>query len=161
VAAPKRVLTPRNAAWAVLRRPERKGAEDRALPAELREHLCVLDEAIGLAKEFAALVRGREPERLDPWLQRAQDGAVALLRRFARRLSADYDAVRAAVTLDWSNGPIEGQISRLKMMKRTLYGRVGLDLDLARPQASACGTIIKSCQEPVLWGGPGLSTICS
>lgn len=43
-------------------------------------------------------------------------------------MSADYDAVRAAVTLDWSNGPVEGQINRLKMLKRTMYGRAGLDL---------------------------------
>jgi transposase len=99
LAAPKRVLTPHTAAWAVLRRPERRGAEDRTLVAGLREHSCALDEAVELAEDFAALVRGREPQRLDPWLQRAQSGAVAPLRRFAKRLSTDYDAVRAAVTL--------------------------------------------------------------
>ena len=128
VAAPKRVLTPRTAAWTVLRRPERRGAQDRALLAGLREHSRALDEAIGLAEEFAALVRGREPERLDPWLQWAQDSAVAPLWRFAKRLSADYDAVRAAVTLAWSNGPAEGQINRLKTIKRQMYGRASLDL---------------------------------
>ena len=47
---------------------------------------------------------------------------------FAKRLSADYEAVRAAVTLSWSNGPVEGQINRLKMLKRTMYGRAGLTL---------------------------------
>ena len=128
MAAPKRVLTPRTAAWVVLRRPERRSAEDRALLTGLREHSRVLNEAIGLAEEFAALVRGREPERLDPWLQWAQDSAVAPLRRFAKRLSADYDAVRAAVTLAWSNGPAEGQINRLKTIKRQMYGRASLDL---------------------------------
>ena len=50
------------------------------------------------------------------------------LRRCAKHLSIDYDAVRAAVTLDWNNGPVEGQINRLKMLKRTIYGRAGLDL---------------------------------
>jgi transposase len=82
----------------------------QALLAGLREHSRVLSEAIGLAEEFTALVRGREPKRLDPWLQRAQNGAIPSLQRFAKRLSTDYDAVRAAVTLDWSNGPVEGQI---------------------------------------------------
>jgi transposase len=128
VAAPKRVLTPRTAAWLVLRRSEHRDAEDQALLAGLREHSGVLDEAIELAEEFAALVRGREPERLDPWLQRAQNGAVPSLRRFAESLSADYKAVRAAVTLDWSNGPVEGQINRLKTIKRQMYGRANLDL---------------------------------
>src|SRR5690348_12819406 len=54
--------------------------------------------------------------------------ALQPLRRFAKHLSADYDAVRAAVTQGWSNGPVEGQINRLKMLKRTMYGRAGLDL---------------------------------
>jgi transposase len=126
--APRRELTPRTAAWAVLRREERRSAQDREVLAELRRYNPELDEAIALAEEFAALVRGRQPERLDPWLQRAQHGTAVSLRRFAKRLSADYEAVRAAVTLDWSNGPVEGQINRLKMLKRTMYGRAGLDL---------------------------------
>src|SRR4051812_2904299 len=62
VAAPRRVLTPRTAARAVLRRPERRDEEDRALLAGLRRHSPDLDRAIGLAEEFAALVRGRKPE---------------------------------------------------------------------------------------------------
>ena len=126
--APRRELTPRTAAWTVLRREERRSAQDREVLAELRQYNPELDEAIALAEEFPALVRRREPERLDPWLQRAQNSTLVSLRRFAKRLSADYDAVRAAVTLGWSNGPVEGQINRLKMLKRTMYGRAGLDL---------------------------------
>src|SRR3954447_4922340 len=125
---PHRELTPRSAAWTVLRREERRSTQDREMLAELRQYNPELDQAIGLAEEFAALVRRREPERLDPWLQRVQDSTVVSLRRFAKRLSADYEAVRAAVTLGWSNGPVEGQINRLKMLKRTMYGRAGLDL---------------------------------
>jgi transposase len=128
VAAPKRVLTPRTATWAVLRRPERRSKEDRALLAELRGRSPILDAAVGLAEEFAGLVRERKPERLDPWLKAAQDGPVAALRRFAKRLQDDDGAVRAAVTLDWSNGQTEGQINRLKALKRQMYGRAGLDL---------------------------------
>src|SRR3954463_610769 len=121
-------LTPRSAAWTVLRREERRSTQDREVLAELRQYNPELDQAIELAEEFAALVRRREPGHLDPWLQRAQDGTVVSLRRFAKRLLADYNAVRAAVTLGWSNGPVEGQINRLKMLKRTMYGRADLDL---------------------------------
>jgi len=128
VAAPKRVLTPRTAAWAVLRWPERRSAEDRALLAALRGRSPGLDAAVALAEGFAALVRGRRPELLDPWLKAAQDGPVAGLRRFAKRLLADEGAVRAAVTLGWSNGQTEGQINRLKMLKRQMFGRAGFDL---------------------------------
>ena len=56
-------------------------------------------------------MRGREAESLDLWLQRVQDSAVPALLRFAKRLSSDYDAVRAAVTLAWSNGQVDGQIN--------------------------------------------------
>ena len=65
-------------------------------------------------------------------MQRAQDGTVVLLRRFVKRLSADYEAVRAAVTLGWSNGPVEGHVNRLKTIKRQMYGRAGFDLLRAR-----------------------------
>ncbi len=58
---------------------------------------------------------------------KAQDSAVPALQRFAKRLSSDYDAVRAAVTLAWRNGQVEGQINRLKTIKRQMYGRAGFD----------------------------------
>jgi transposase len=128
LAAPRKVLTPHTAAWLVLRRPEKRSAEDQALLADLRRHAPELDEAVTLAETFAGLIRDRTPERLDPWLQQAHDSRIARLRGFAKRLSADYDAVRAAVMLDWSSGQTEGQINRLKTIKRQMYGRASLDL---------------------------------
>jgi transposase len=98
------------------------------LLTELRQHNPELDEAIALAEAFIGLVRDRTPDRLDPWIQQAWGSSLRQLRSFAKQLSADYEAVRAAATLDWSNGPVEGQINRLKMLKRTMYGRAGLDL---------------------------------
>ena len=120
VAAPKQVMTPRTAAWTVLRPPDRRDGDEAGLLARLRAAAPILAEAVKLAEEFAALVRGRKPELLDPWLQRAQDSAVPALQRSAKRLSSDYDAVRAAVTLAWSNGQVEGQINRLKTIKRQM-----------------------------------------
>ncbi len=116
-------LTPRAAAWGVLRKQP-----DTAITAQLLELDPAAAEAVSLSREFAALVRERRPEGLDAWLVRAQEGAAAALRRFAKRLLADYDAVRAAMTLDWSNGQVEGQINRLKTLKRQMYGRASLDL---------------------------------
>jgi transposase len=128
VAAARRVWTPRTAAWLVLRRVEKCSAADQEWLAALRRHAPELDEAVALAEEFTALLRERAPDRLDAWLQRAQNSTVPPLRGFAQHLWADYDAVRAAVTLDWSNGQTEGQINRLKTIKRQMYGRAGLDL---------------------------------
>jgi transposase len=128
VAAARRVWTPRTAAWLVLRRVEKRSAEDQAWLAELRRYGPELDEAVALAEEFTGLLRARAPDRLDPWLQRTESSTVQQLRGFAKHLWADYDAVRAAVTLDWSSGQTEGQINRLKTIKRQMYGRAGLDL---------------------------------
>jgi transposase len=127
-AAPRHVLTPRTAAWLVLRRVEKRSAEDQALLTELRHHAPQLDEAVALAEEFIGLVRDRASEGLDPWLQRAEGSAVRQLRGFAKRLWADHDAVCAAMTLEWSSGQTEGQINRLKALKRAMYGRAGVGL---------------------------------
>ena len=131
------MLTPRTAAWTVLRPPDQRGSEEKALLARLGETAPMLAMAVTLAEEFAALVRGRKPKRLDPWLQRAQDSAVPALQRFAKRLSSDYDAVRATVTLAWSNGQVEGGINRLKLLKRTMYRRASYDLLRCRVLAAA------------------------
>jgi transposase len=86
---------------------------------------------VALARDFARLVRQRQPAQLDPWLTCAATSSLPPFRRFARGLRADYSAVQAAVTLPWSQGPIEGHINRLKMLKRQMFGRARLDL-LAR-----------------------------
>src|SRR5262249_56644736 len=77
---------------------------------------------------LAALVRPRQPERLEGWLTRATTSAGAALQRFAHGLRDDYAAVKAGLTLPWSNGPVEGHINRLKMLKRQMFGRAHLDL---------------------------------
>jgi transposase len=128
VIVPAQSLTPRAVAWLVLCRPEKRTVAAGAVLDRLRAHCPTLREIIEIAETFADLVRNRAPERLDPWLRRVQDGPVAALRRFAEGLLADDDAVRAAVTLPWSNGSAEGQINRLKMLKRQMYGRAGIDL---------------------------------
>jgi transposase len=95
--------------------------------AHLTEHAS-LAEAITLAQDFAGFVRQRQPARLDSWLARAATSALAPFRRFAKGVRADYAAVKAGVTLPWNQGPIEGQINRLKLLKRQIFGRARLDL---------------------------------
>src|SRR5436309_4451064 len=121
-------LTPRRATWLVLRREEtRRDAEAQQL-AQLHAQSAEVAEAIDLAQDFTHLVRQRQPEHLDPWLERASTSALEALRRFAHGLRDDYAAVKAGVTLPWSSGPVEGHINRLKMVKRQMFGRARLDL---------------------------------
>ena len=120
--------TPRQTAWLVLRRPERRDAADAHQLAQLMAQQAELAEAVTLARDFAALVRIRQPDCLDGWLARATTSVLSGLRRFAQGLHDDYEAVKAGATLPWSNGPVEGHINRLKLVKRQMVGRARLDL---------------------------------
>jgi transposase len=71
------------------------------------------------------MARARQGERLDAWLAEAERCAVPALGRFAAGLRHDLDAVQAGLSEPWSNGQTEGQIHRLKLLKRQMYGRAG------------------------------------
>jgi hypothetical protein len=85
-----------------------------------------------LAMRFRGLLMGSSIEKLDVWLQDAQLSGVYAMHRFARAVRQDIDAVRNAVLEPWSNGQTEGQINRLKTIKRAMYGRAGIELLRAR-----------------------------
>jgi transposase len=121
-------LTPRGTAWLVLRRPETRTPDEEQHLALLTAQQAELAEAVTLARDFAELVRTRQPERLDGWRARATASIGSTLQRFAQGLRDDYAAVKAGVTVPWSNGPVEGHINRLKLLKRQMFGRAHLDL---------------------------------
>jgi transposase len=121
-------LTPRRATWLVLRRETKRTEAEAQQLTQLHAQSPAVAEAIDLAQDFAALVRQRQPERLDPWLKRATTSAVDAVQRFAAGLYEDYEAVKAGVPLPWSTSPVEGHINRLKMLKRQMFGRARLDL---------------------------------
>ena len=105
------------------------------LPDADREYLRVLKDlnqevaaAYEMAQGFVRMLRGRHPEMLDGWLQEALSSVSPELRGFAEGLHADHDAVRAALCEEWSNGQVEGQINRLKLLKRQMYGRASFAL---------------------------------
>jgi transposase len=85
-----------------------------------------------LAEGFASLVRGHRPTGLAAWLERAERGGAPELRSFAGRLRQDEAAVHGGLELEWSNGPTEGHVNRVKLVKRSTYGRAGFDLLRAR-----------------------------
>jgi transposase len=111
----------------VLRREEQRSATEAEQLAALRAQQAKIAKAINLAQDFARLVRQRQPEQLDPWLESAASTLEAL-QRFAKEFCEDYDAIKAGVTLPWSTSPVEGHINRLKMLKRPMFGRARLDL---------------------------------
>jgi transposase len=83
----------------VLRREEQLSAAEAEQLAASRAQQAEIAEAINLAQDFARLVRQRQPEQLDPWLQPAAASTLEALQRFAKELCEDYDAVKAGVTV--------------------------------------------------------------
>jgi len=73
-------------------------------------------------------VRTQDQAALAPWVEQAEQSGVAELRGFATGLRRDWAAVEAALRLPWSNGQTEGQITKLKLLKRSAYGRASLEL---------------------------------
>ncbi len=69
-----------------------------------------------------------EGEKLDEWLAEVDASEAAVMRRFAKGLKKDLSAVRAGLTESWSNGPVEGFIHKLKLIKRSMYGRASFGL---------------------------------
>jgi transposase len=96
------------------------------------DQICQMDADIArahaLSEAFLAIVRERRGADLDAWMAEAISSGIAELARFARGLQDDLPAVTAGLTLEWSNGVTEGQIHRLKLVKRQGYGRAGFAL---------------------------------
>ncbi|AYG64068.1 transposase (plasmid) [Rhizobium jaguaris] len=86
----------------------------------------------GLAMRFNGILRSGRSQALDEGIDDAVDTEFTAIMRFASVLRRDTDAVKNAIELPWSNGQAEGQINRLKMLKRAMYGRAGPELMRAR-----------------------------
>ena len=98
---------------------------DRRFVAALLERSPAIATAVDLVSRFVTMVKDQVADALDGWLREAEASALA---PFAAGLRRDEDAVRAALTEPWSNGQVEGQVNRLKVIKREMYGRAGFDL---------------------------------
>ena len=74
------------------------------------------------------MVKDRQAEGLDSWLIQAENSSIPEFVRLAASFRNDYAAVQAGLMSPWSNGQVEGQVNRLKLIKRQMFGRAGFDL---------------------------------
>ena len=93
-----------------------------------------------MAQAFRDLFRDRKADGLDPWLNNAQASGIPELQGFAAGIQRDHDAVVAGIEEVWSNGQVEGQVHRLKLLKRQMYGRSGFRLLRRRVLPFKAGT---------------------
>lgn len=121
-------LSSRQATWVVLQKPETRSAEDQCLLTLLQQAHPQVKVACALAQAFAQMIRTRSASALEPWLKEAHESGVPELRTFATGMRRDQAAILAALTYEWSQGQVEGQVNRLKLIKRQAYGRAEFDL---------------------------------
>lgn len=120
--------SPRQARWWLTLPSERLSASQRRFVEVLVRDNHRVRTAQRLAVAFGCVLRGRNAAALDGWLVEAGACEVAEYRDFAEGLQRDAVAVRAAITSPWSNGQTEGQVNKIKMLKRQMYGRASVDL---------------------------------
>ena len=113
--------------WLLLKHTKQLEPEELQRREQLLMHP-VLSQTKQLAQDFQRIVRERHSETLNSWLKTCEAAEIPELANFALGLRQDYWAVRAAVSSVWSNGQTEGQVNRLKLLKRQMYGRANFDL---------------------------------
>lgn len=121
--------SPRSIAWALVRPAGEEETEQQKVARLFRDACPEINQGVLLTKQFQQLVTDRCASDLEDWIARSVDvGAPAEIRRFAAGLKPDLAAVKASLSLPWNNGQTEGQVNRLKRIKRQMYGRANFDL---------------------------------
>jgi transposase len=118
---------PRHLAWMLLRDSEQLDEQEEQILAFIRQER-IIHQAYTLAQQFVAMVQNRQGEYFDTWLQDCKTSDIPDVQTFAEGLQKEYAAVKAALTYPYSNGPVEGNITKLKFIKRSLYGRGNFEL---------------------------------
>lgn len=119
--SPATRASPRHVAWLLLKEPQ----DARNFIEELYRRSPQIDRCARLAREFCRMIRERD---VAAWPRWREEATTTVFANFAKRLGQDEAALLAALEQPWSNGPVEGQIHRLKLIKRSMYGRAKFDL---------------------------------
>lgn len=113
--------------WVLIKEPAKLTDDEKAILKWVQQDPSV-KKLSTLIQQFTTMFRERQVNVLDNWLEACRQSSIACLSSFARGLQNDYAAVRAALENEWSNGQVEGQVNRLKFIKRQMYGRANFDL---------------------------------
>ena len=125
---PEEAFSVRRIIWLTLSRPEELAAEQRQVLAQVCSLSASVATALRQAQTFVKLLRQKQVDALDGWLESAKASSIRELRQFAQGIERDHAAVEAALSRSESNGQTEGHVTRLKLIKRQMYGRAKFDL---------------------------------
>jgi transposase len=116
------------ATWLFFRKETDLDETEQQNLAQLRQAHPGIEKAYQLVSAFLQMVRERTGQHLEQWLTDAEESGLPEFETFVTGVQKDKDAVLAGLTLPWSNGPLEGNVNRLKLIKRSMYGRAEVDL---------------------------------
>ena len=116
------------AVWLFVRDPRALDEVEREDLATFCQASSPLKEAYRLIQEFLTMVHKRDGHRLDVWLEQVGTSYLPELQSFASGVERDKDAVRAGLTWSINNGMVEGHVTKLKLIKRQMYGKAGFAL---------------------------------
>ncbi len=120
-------MAPRHLAWLFLRDSEHLEKQEKQALSLIRKTPSA-EVAYGLAQQLVAMVKERNAQALETWLWDCQMSGISDFVTFAQGLKKEGSAFHAALSLPYSNGPVEGKINKLKFIKRSMYGRSGFPL---------------------------------
>ncbi|WP_309238812.1 ISL3 family transposase [Actinoplanes aureus] len=112
----------------ICRHPDNLVNRDTEQLHKILDHCPELRSAVDLVRSFADMMTNLHGERLTAWITAAEQAGLPGISRFATGLNADLTAVTAGLSLPFNSGPVEGNVNRIKMIKRQMYGRAGFDL---------------------------------
>jgi transposase len=112
----------------MLLKPEKLKEPEREVIKRLVELSPEIKKATKLANHFYLLMKERKVGQLSVWMEEAQNSKIPELRAFVRGIENDRTVIEAAMSYEWSNGQVEAQVHRLKLLKRQMYGRAKIDL---------------------------------
>jgi len=112
----------------IYQKEERLSPDERRLIGDLKKRSDDIKTASLLAHKFRDMMENQRGSLLKDWIQEVLQTSIKELKSFAKGLLNDFQAVKNALTLPWSNGQVEGQINKLKTIKRQMYGRASFEL---------------------------------
>lgn len=128
----KTKVSVKNLSYALLKDKDDISESIEAILEHLRKSSEAFEFVEKQAIDFATMLKSREPDNFYAWLKTCCQSSIPQLKNFAIKMKQDQEAVHNAMKYHWSNGQLEGQINRVKTIKRQLYGRANFDLLKAR-----------------------------
>lgn len=116
----------------LLKSEEKLTDEEKDLRNKIIENSNEIQQGLGLINKFRTMVREKRSGKYEEWLQEVKNQSLTEFENFAKGLKKDNEAVKNALSEKWSSGQVEGQVNRLRFIKRQMYGRANFDLLKAR-----------------------------